>query len=337
MNNKCIGCGVVLQSLDESEPGFVDHNVVVSNPFCKRCFKIKNYNEVLDYKEMDHDKYLKLYNNVISSENFVLYLCDILNIGESINKIKEIKGPKVLVVTKVDLLPKSVKEYKLFDYINDNYDLGGADIIFISSNKNYNIDALLSIIYKNKVSDKVYLVGDTNAGKSTLINAILKIKQVPREEITISHSPSTTQDLIKIRVDKDLYLIDTPGVVTTENITNYLSVKDIRNITPKKEIKPITYQIKPNQSLIIEDYARIDNLSETNNSFTLYLSNSIKIMRVNTLKTKLLEDLKESIINVHEKEDIVIEGLLFCKIVNPAIVRVYTIDKVGVYVRKSLI
>ena len=45
--------------------------------------------------------------------------------------------------------------------------------IVISSNKNYNFDALYELINKYKKSENVYVVGYTNAGKSTMINKII--------------------------------------------------------------------------------------------------------------------------------------------------------------------
>ena len=48
------------------------------------------------------------------------------------------------------------------------------------------------MIKKYKTTKNVYLVGNTNAGKSTLINKIIDNYSIDKAEITISSMPSTT-------------------------------------------------------------------------------------------------------------------------------------------------
>ena len=82
------------------------------------------------------------------------------------------KNNIIAVITKRDLLPKSVKDEKLLKYI-ENYNLKTIDSIIISSTKNYNFDKLYELINKYKTSKNVYVIGYTNAGKSTMINKII--------------------------------------------------------------------------------------------------------------------------------------------------------------------
>ena len=56
---------------------------------------------------------------------------------------------------------------------------------------------------------KAYILGCTNAGKSTLINTMLASKT-----ITTSRIPNTTLDFINLYIE-DKILTDTPGFVTT--------------------------------------------------------------------------------------------------------------------------
>ena len=60
--NKCTGCGVVLQNVNQDEIGYsknIDANL------CERCFIIINYNE---YKEVikDNNEFIKILENIIS-------------------------------------------------------------------------------------------------------------------------------------------------------------------------------------------------------------------------------------------------------------------------------
>lgn len=336
MNNKCLGCGAVFQTLNPKAPGFIEEKVQENALVCKRCFRIKNYG---DYQVINKDinDYQVIFDEIKKKNDLVLFLCDIFTLDESLNYINKFNGKVVLVITKKDLLPKSVKEYKLLNYIKENYDINHRDVIFVSSNKNYNIDTLMNIIMKNKTSKNVYLVGNTNAGKSTLINSIIKSFGKKDGFITTSSLPATTLDTIEVNLSKDLTLIDTPGLVSNDNYLTNLSPKEVKKVSPKVEIKPRTYQMKPNQSLIIGDYARIDYLTNTKNSFTLYLSNDIKVTRINLNTNDNLRNLKKTNFKLDDKKDIVINGLCFCKITKDAKVNVYTKENVKVFERNNLI
>lgn len=336
MTKKCLGCGALFQTEDPKKAGFIEKENFDKAVICKRCFRIKNYG---DYEVINKDikDYEKIFDEISKRRDLILFLCDIFTLDESLNYINKLNGKVILVITKKDLLPKSVKEYKLINYIKKNYNLNIVDIIFVSSNKNYNIDLLYNLINKRKVSNNVYLVGNTNAGKSTLINALIKSYGKNDSFITTSSLPATTIDLIEVKLNDGLTLVDTPGLVSPDNYLTNLSLKEVKKILPKVEIRPRTYQMKPNQSLLIGDYARIDYLSDEKNSFTIYLSNNIKVDRINLNTNDRLRNLKLTSFNLKRNKDIVINGLLFCKITNDAKVNVYVKDNVKVFERDNLI
>ena len=171
MTKKCLGCGALFQMEDPKKAGFIEKENFDKAVICKRCFRIKNYG---DYEVINKDikDYQKIFDEISKKRDLILFLCDIFTLDESLNYINKLNGKVILVITKKDLLPKSVKEYKLINYIKKNYNLNIVDIIFVSSNKNYNIDLLYNLVNKRKVSSNVYLVGNTNAGKSTLFKIL---------------------------------------------------------------------------------------------------------------------------------------------------------------------
>ena len=321
MIKKCTGCGITLQTEDINKEGYTEN---IDNELCLRCFKLKNYGE---YKAvtLNNKDYTDILNS-IPKDALVVYLTSLLNINlEYINKFNNV----ILVLTKKDLLPKSVQDYKLINYISNitnNY----LDIEIISSIKNYNLDSLLNKIKKyNKSNKEIYFVGMTNSGKSTLINKLIKNYTDKQLEVTTSLYPSTTLNNLD-----NLKIIDTPGLLNEGSILNNLSLKEIKKIAPKKEIKPRSYQLKGKGSLVIEDYIRLDYY--TDNNITIYIANNLNITKM-THNNPKLKECKKITFNLEKDKDIVIEDLCFIKFTKKGKVDIYTKYDINIYERNNLI
>ncbi|MDH5042638.1 ribosome biogenesis GTPase YqeH, partial [Enterococcus faecalis] len=53
---KCIGCGAELQSDDQNKPGYVPaSSLKKEDVICKRCFRLKHYNEIQDVNMTSDD------------------------------------------------------------------------------------------------------------------------------------------------------------------------------------------------------------------------------------------------------------------------------------------
>lgn len=329
----CIGCGIKLQDENMTELGYTTS---LENDICSRCFRMKNYGEY-QVVTKSNEEYIEILKSVNETKDLVIYMVDLLNVSKDINLIREYFDNKVLLVlNKRDLLPKSVKDEKIIEYFRKQ-ELDFQDIIIVSPKKNYNIDELLLKIKKYKTSKNVYVVGHTNVGKSTLINTLMKNYSEFDSELTISPLPSTTLNKISIKLSDDLTLIDTPGLVAQGNIVNYVSSEFLKKISPKKEIKPKTYQLREGQCLVIGDLFRIDYVEGDKNSFTVFASNELKIKRHNMYKQDVLKDLYKHEIEIGYHQDVVINGLGFIKIVEKAKINVYINKDVEVFVRDSLI
>ena len=336
MNNekKCLGCGVVLQSENILQEGYTTN---LENDICQRCFRLKNYGEY-QIVTKSNEEYLDILRGVGETKDLVLYVTDLLNLEKNISEIRNLLPNKmILVLNKKDALPKSVKEEKLKKYFAD-MDIHFEDIIVISAFKNLNIDHLLKRVKMLQTTKNVYIVGHTNAGKSTLINKLIQNYSDSDQELTMSPLPSTTLNTVKIEINEHLTIIDTPGLVDNGSILNNCDQKLVKKISPKKEIKPITYQLKKNQSIVIEDLIRIDYVEGDRNSFTVFVSNDIKVKRLlNSSNRKELKDLNKTTYDVKYDEDLVINGLGFVKIVDKGVIDVYIDKNVDVFLRKSLI
>lgn len=327
MKKKCSGCGSILQDVDSLEEGFTRN---LEKDICERCFRIKNYG---DYKIVDKTNldFIPILKKIDESKDLVVFVVDIFMMAKDFSAItKYLSNDILFVFTKRDILPLSIPDSKLLEYA-DNLNINYLDKVIISSNKNYGMDELIEKIRKYQNSKNVYIVGYTNAGKSTMINKLIYNYSDLNSNVTTSILPSTTLDTIEIKLDDTLTLMDTPGILENGNIINFIEPNEIKKVIPKKEIKAITYQAKGKNYIQIEKYAVIE---VEDNNLTLFFSNDLKIERFYKEKNN---SLKENIIRVKEKEDIVISGLGFIKVGLPGIIKIKTLDNVDIYTRKSLI
>ncbi len=326
---KCLGCGVKLQNTNKDNLGFTYN---ISNKLCERCFRIKNYNEY-KFVNKDNDDYINILNNINDTNDLVLLVVDLFNISKDLNDIgKYISNDVLLVLTKRDLLPKSCNNEKLKKYFSQ-YKINILDTIIISSKKNYNMDELLLKINKYKRSTNVYVVGFTNSGKSTMINKIIYNYSKNDINITTSNLPSTTIDCIELKINDNLTLIDTPGLLDLGDVTNYVSSSKLKKIIPIKEIKPITYQVKDKRIISIEDILWLD---VEKNNVTIYASNSLNIKKCYKNVVDITNLNKFEFVLDNESE-LVIQGLCFLKFTNKGKVNVYIRNGIEVFVRKKLI
>lgn len=328
----CKGCGVLLQNENILKEGYVTS---LDNDVCQRCFRIANYGE---YQKVtrSNNEFIEILKTVGNTKDLVLHIVDLVNLDKDLKEIRNyISNKMILVLNKKDTLPKSVKDSKILDYIK-SLELDYIDTIIISANKNYNLDLLFTKIIKNKTSNKVYIVGKTNTGKSSLINRIIRDYSDNTSNLTISPLPSTTLDMVSIEVSKDLTLIDTPGLIDTGNISNYLENNNIKKLIIKNRIKPKTYQIKKNQSLLVSDLLRIDYVQGEKNSFTLYIPNSIKVKKV-SIKNERLKDLSKQEFDLKYREDLVINGLGWVKVVDKGKLAVYIDKNIECFTRRNFI
>ena len=340
MSKKCCGCGVNMQCVYPDVEGYVEPKKFGNAEICNRCFKIKYYG---DFKTVNKDNsdFVKILKNISKTGDLVLYLVDVFSVDKDLNEIYRYldNNPIILVITKKDILPKDTSEKKIIDYFK-TYDLNVCDSIVISSKKNYNFDLLYQLIRKHKKSPNVYVVGNTNVGKSTFVNRCISNFGDKNANVTTSIFPSTTLDSLSIEISDYLTLIDTPGIISDNNYINSADYKTLKKIVPKKTIKPIVYQFNNSSSLLIDNLARVDyeiNSSTKNNDVILYFSPAIKVSRANIITNNNLRELECYKFSVDGREDIVINGLGWIKVFSKATIKIYVPKNVDVYRRNCII
>lgn len=322
MTKKCSGCGAIL-TLEQGKLGYTNN---LESDLCMRCFNIRNYNK---YEKVN---YLEDINTIIKevrdTKDIILFVVDIFNIS---NKLKEIidylKNNVILCITKYDLV--DIDENKIQNYIK-TLNINCLGSIVISSKNNYNLDNLFNLINENKKSNNVYLVGYTNTGKSTLINKIIKNYSNKDYSLTTSILPSTTLSFVKVNVNENLTLIDTPGIIVS-NIIDYLDVEEIKKIIPKKKIKPIIYQIKTEQTIMVDNFLGVK--IKPYNSIVFYGSDRLEY---NRYYKDIDSNLSIKKIKVPDNSELIINGYGIIKIKKKTEIELYLINNIDVEIRKAL-
>ena len=358
---RCYGCGAILQSDDVKKIGYVPKSSLnKDHVLCKRCFRMKNYHE-LQETPLTKDDFLRILQYIGEKDCLVVYVIDLFDFNGSMvtGLNRHIGGNDILVLAnKRDILPKSLKDYPIEMWVRrqlKEYGIYPKGVVITSSIKNYNFDTIFDTIQKLRKGRDVYVVGVTNVGKSTFINALLKnYTQDHDMMITTSEFPGTTLDLIEIPFDEHSSLFDSPGIINEDQFAHIIPVQLLDKILPKSEVRPINYVIDPNQSFYIGGLARVDFLSGKQQSWQFYFSKNLKIHRTklekaddlyNRHKTltpeleeiKTVDQMKKYHHKVNKNQDIVISGLGFIRVNDQCEIDVYVPDKVSVFIRESLI
>jgi GTP-binding protein len=173
----------------------------------------------------------------LDSANLVLFMVDIregiMSLDQTIAELLRKHNLKVIGVANKADITKQFPEAGIFGK------LGFGDFICVSAKNNVNKAVLLDTILerlKNLESTKpapavmkIAIVGKRNAGKSSLVNAI-----VGDDRVIVSETPGTTRDAVDIRFEKDghtIVVIDTPGVKKQSKLADNIEFYSFVRVT----------------------------------------------------------------------------------------------------------
>ncbi|GGH84871.1 ribosome biogenesis GTPase YqeH [Pullulanibacillus pueri] len=282
----CAGCGIAIQTEDEQAVGYAPASALKRDVvICKRCFRLKHYNEVPDISLTDDD-FIQLLQKIGDTEALVVNIVDIFDFnGSWIPGLHRFVGDNdvLLVGNKADVLPKSTNLDKLKNWMHHAAkDLGlrPLDIFLMSAETSLGVDDLAAAIDHYRAGKDVYVVGATNVGKSTFINRLIeRLGGDDRFKMTTSQFPGTTLNFIDLPLSDGQSLVDTPGIINHHQMAHYVDYDELKIITPKKEIKPKVYQLNEKQTLFLGGLARLDYIGPDRRSLVCYVSNELYIHR----------------------------------------------------------
>lgn len=275
MTNKCIGCGIDLQT---SEPSMLGYTNSLDSSYCKRCYRIKHYGDYTSLKKhaVSSDKVFEAVNQL---EGVILLVIDVTDIDSGLfTGIQRHLAQRdfIIVLTKWDLLPKTVSKQKVESYLLSKLRDMPINVIGVAMSSNrgkVGINSLLLQIRKLKLTQLI-AVGYANMGKSTLINALIG----KQDHLTISPYPHTTLEINKIEWEYGT-IIDTPGIKIENSFFDTLEFEDFENYSILSPFKPKTYQLDSAQTFVIDKIGIISIVPKNQASVTLYFSTEMPIHR----------------------------------------------------------
>lgn len=354
---QCIGCGGLLQNTNKDAafytPKALDEGVPI---YCERCFKIRHYG-LIKPSFVSEELILNTLVEIKDRPGVMVLIADGLDFYGSIHSFfieLSLQKRTLLVINKVDLFPKSIKRdhlEKLFLKKARAYGLKVDECMVVSALKKTNIDALLEKMTVLSKGQDLYLMGLTNVGKSSILNAILESKNGPKNQITTSLNPNITQGLIPFKMNHQT-LYDTPGLTHKHTYRNYLFKDSLRVVIPSKEIKPKTFQYLTNQSFYIGGLA-ILSFGLENGSMTTFLADDLLVHHhasrgaldfyyekvrgfLNPPRTyDPVEPLKETVFHVEKLSTLILPGLGFIELRNVRQLNVFHYQSVTPLIEES--
>lgn len=293
MSKKCVGCGSILQTDHPKENGYV---LDISKDYCMRCFRLKHYHEFIPGQEMDGRLFLKKIQN---KKGLVFFFVDFLQISkEALQYFLEITNPKVLVISKCDLIPKSISYNKLEKWIRQVFSIQET-ILFVQKNSLSSLKKVEDMMTSYPHKD-FYFLGMTNAGKSTFLNALLKEVDGKDSLVVESEYPNTTLGFIDISTSLGT-IHDSAGIVYEIPIfENELYQKS----QSKKELRLLNYPLKKGARLLIENFIELEALEDC--SIVCLCSNSLHIQKV---YKSMIQNQNHIQVDIPEQSNLLIKGV----------------------------
>lgn len=301
INPKCSSCGAVL-SEDSNSPGYTP--VLNKATMCKRCFQIKHYGKSNSNKIIHEVYSQKVLSEFDYSKNAIFYVCDLTAVPFCIDEIKRIKQKSKLfyiLISKIDLVI-TTKNFELikkriFNFLEKcGLDIENEKIIICSYSNRINFYELNQIIKSiTKNNNKVCFAGNTNAGKSSIINWLIQKNKINHESLIVSHNLNTTQGIKQIK-NKEFVLLDLPGKIDDSNFQSIMSLDQLKTNLSINKTKPKIYQLKNDKTFIFENLFIIKLKNNLNNAkVVFYLSPNLKNHQLNLEK---IENLNNKFANI---------------------------------------
>ncbi|KAL9672952.1 hypothetical protein QQ045_029205 [Rhodiola kirilowii] len=272
----CYGCGAPLQILEKDAPGYVDQDLYdlkkkhrqLNTVLCGRCRLLSHGHMITAVggnggypggkQFVTAEELREKLSHVRHEKALIVKLVDIVDFnGSFLARIRDLAGanPIILVLTKVDLLPKGTDLNCIGDWVVEatmKKKLNVLSVHLTSSKSMIGIAGVSSEIQREKRVSFILSVGSANVGKSAFINAMLKMMgekdpvaaAAQKYKPIQSAVPGTTLGPIQIEAflgGGKIY--DTPGVHLHHRQAAVVHSEDLPALAPQSRLRRITVPV----------------------------------------------------------------------------------------------
>jgi len=288
---KCYSCGATLQSDDPTKEGYVKKDVL-ENPnqnflFCDRCFEAERFSSVSNEPYID-EEFIEVIKEAKEKGCLIVYVVNLFSFETSFSKelTDLIQDANLLVVgTKFDLLPKGTSLYDTSEYVAHRFRVAGlkiqaTDVMITTKQDSDSIQETLTRIFELKNGKDVFIIGQSDSGKTALISSFLKIySNLSNGNIMTHEYKNTNLKVMEIPLNNRSSMYETPGISITNSILFGLDSKTLKSIYLTKPVESREMSISEHQSLFIGGLAIIEVIEGNKATFTCYFHDNVGLRK----------------------------------------------------------
>ena len=288
---RCHNCGAILQSDSKKIPGFISKSIIENGapkiPYCNSCYeKMLTLNASNLEHETDKD-IIKILNDAVATDSLIVWMVDLFAFNGTLNPdvVKKVKKLNVVVIgSKRDLFPSFVTDSMLIRYLDERFSEVGinpVEIRLIGSEDRIDINDAFDVLKEQRKYRDVYLIGELNSGKTTLINKFLKnYVNKTKWQIKTELYPGTNSNILEIPLSNSSFLYELPDLSNSTSVISKVE-KDIQKIIiPKKEIVMSRKFIGEGSAILVGNLACLYVIKGKRGSIRTFTSEKTEIKAV---------------------------------------------------------
>ena len=165
--------------------------------------------------------------------------------------INQVGASQVLnVYNRIDILTRTPRAaHKVNERLKALSD-SPLDVYATSALKGWGIEALVRRLHRHTGQGSIFFLGTANAGKSSLLNAILRRTGANTRGPIASFVPGTTRGALKLSIAQNKHIYDLPGL-TANGLWSFIEPECLRAHLPHKLISPKPISVAPGEGLLI--------------------------------------------------------------------------------------
>ena len=288
---RCQGCGAILQSDSKKLPGFISKSIIENGvpkiPYCNACYeKMLALNSSSLNNSIDKDA-IKILKDAVATDALIIWVIDLFSFNGTLNQdvVKKVKKLNVIsLATKKDLLQPVAEDESLSRFIDERFSEYGINPIYIQLvGKDDSIDTkgIMKKINELRKGHDVYIIGNSNSGKSTFVNRVLQnFENKSKWPIKTEKYRDTNADVLEIPLSNSSFLYELPDFSNENSVYDRVEKEVQKIIFPKDGVEMRRYIVGEGTSIVVGGLAVLTILRSHRTSYRVFCSKKVETKNV---------------------------------------------------------